>query len=67
MATNTHDDLNSEPVHKVWKLYHPVSGDEKEVVNNGTLTALMAYLSFRNQGYETDTDILVELWEDNDD
>lgn len=57
--------LNTERIPTEWRLYHPVSGDEKTVPNTGLLSAYMARQYFLDSGYLLDDTIWLDV-EDND-
>lgn len=61
MATNTHDNLNSQQIPQEWRLYHPVSGDEITIANTGLLSSYMARQYWLDSGWMLDDTIFLEI------
>ncbi len=63
MTTWMHD-LSTERIPTEWRLYHPVSGDETTVPNDGKLANLCKKLQFIDNGYLLDDTITFEVEDD---
>lgn len=55
------NDLNSQQIPQEWRLYHPVSGDEKTIPNNGLLSSYMARQYWLDSGWMLDDTIFLEI------
>lgn len=53
-------DINSEPIPAVWRMKHWLSGDVREIVNDGTLPKLLEKFAAVRDGYEIDDNEMSE-------
>jgi hypothetical protein len=61
-----YSNLNTERIPTEWRLYHPVSGDEKTVPNDGKLASMYKRIQLIDSGYLLDDTIWLDVEDETD-